>query len=599
MNPDPARYPPKNTEEMSAIVTFLGLIDLARVKPDAKFLDKVPNTDGSLELVDKNEKPIGELKIQIKKIPAGSERFDCPVELIGYSTRVSSPFILICVDVDNKKAYWVHLHSTLPEFKCNQKTFTIKFNPLIDEIGPESPYIERWLEICDSYLTRVSKFPHYKKYADEEVGLKNVQSKDCVIFQKFIDEINTLLDVDFPVIKEEYFAGAWKLGITIHNLQEDIVHYSIYTIKYGQNAPIIRYIAKHEPIPKIITDQGVEIKGVTSMYLARFTEDEQSIQWEPRSHFNDPIKKAREFVFRYLKKAIKDNYLGVYGSEQSSELLIWFAHNFPNSVGLPVADTYELSDLDYGISVYLPMWYSKLQPLLSKFIEQNYPEAFQANPFLSFEQIASSVDGRRLVNEKEIRDAISTRLRPSPLPIYADSFRIRSLRQALDYLHANNVKQITRWDRPRTKIGHTIFECYEPDDLHFNLVRMVEGSVSDYSSFISGNQFGRFQSPLLTQEEVIIIVINNSEKHSELQVKAYQVDNKNRKLPGCSVVDLRKNPDGFKIEGKFAILPHLKLEWKHWWTPALTQFADKFPIQKGLYELLKTDIKNKFGKGFL
>jgi hypothetical protein len=53
---EPAVYPANNTEEMQAVVTFISLIDLKRVKPDTKFLDKVPNLDGSLELVDEHQR---------------------------------------------------------------------------------------------------------------------------------------------------------------------------------------------------------------------------------------------------------------------------------------------------------------------------------------------------------------------------------------------------------------------------------------------------------------------------------------------------------------------------------------------------------------
>ncbi len=66
---EPAAYPARNTEELHAVHTFLGLLDKARVKPDVKALDKVPNHDGSVELVDEGQRPVGELKVQIKKIP--------------------------------------------------------------------------------------------------------------------------------------------------------------------------------------------------------------------------------------------------------------------------------------------------------------------------------------------------------------------------------------------------------------------------------------------------------------------------------------------------------------------------------------------------
>jgi hypothetical protein len=64
---DPAPYPPKNTEETQAIYTFFGLIDTERVKTDVKILDRVPNIDGSIELVDDKQRPVGELKVSDQK----------------------------------------------------------------------------------------------------------------------------------------------------------------------------------------------------------------------------------------------------------------------------------------------------------------------------------------------------------------------------------------------------------------------------------------------------------------------------------------------------------------------------------------------------
>ena len=74
---------------MKAVICFLALLEVDRVKPDARFLDKTPNLDGSVELVDEQQRTVGELKVQIKKIPDGSLQFDCPIELVAYSTRVA------------------------------------------------------------------------------------------------------------------------------------------------------------------------------------------------------------------------------------------------------------------------------------------------------------------------------------------------------------------------------------------------------------------------------------------------------------------------------------------------------------------------------
>jgi len=52
---DPAPYPPTNTPEIKAVITFVSILDIDRAKPDVKFLDKIPNTDGILEVVNTSQ----------------------------------------------------------------------------------------------------------------------------------------------------------------------------------------------------------------------------------------------------------------------------------------------------------------------------------------------------------------------------------------------------------------------------------------------------------------------------------------------------------------------------------------------------------------
>lgn len=292
---EPAPYPAKNTEEIKAVIGFLALLDVERVKPDAKFLDKVPNLDGSVELVDQQQRTVGELKVQIKKIPDGSLQFDCPIELVAYSTRVSSPFLLVCVDVGNRKAYWCHISSVMAGIKPEQKTFTVRFQPVVDEIGNGFPYFERWCDLCSDYLKRVSEFPKLERKVDEEIGLNKLAQEDRRLFQQFIEEVNVLLDVDLPIIKHECFADTWKLGVSIHRVDAEAVAYSIYTIPNGENAPLVIHQPEAGEQPRITTQEGVEIGGIISFHLEGGPGADVSTQWVMRNHFGKPIEAARQY----------------------------------------------------------------------------------------------------------------------------------------------------------------------------------------------------------------------------------------------------------------------------------------------------------------
>jgi len=42
------------------------------------------NTDGTIELVDDEQLPIGKIEVQVKKIPGGQTPYQCPVELLVF-----------------------------------------------------------------------------------------------------------------------------------------------------------------------------------------------------------------------------------------------------------------------------------------------------------------------------------------------------------------------------------------------------------------------------------------------------------------------------------------------------------------------------------
>ena len=66
INAKAAPYPQSNIAESKAIVTFNNIVD-ENVKTDIKDMDKVPNYDGLLEIVDADQIPIGQFFVQINK----------------------------------------------------------------------------------------------------------------------------------------------------------------------------------------------------------------------------------------------------------------------------------------------------------------------------------------------------------------------------------------------------------------------------------------------------------------------------------------------------------------------------------------------------
>ncbi len=599
---EPAPYPPKNSEEIKAVITFLGLLDIDRVKPEAKFLDKVPNLDGSVELVDDTQRPIGELKIQIKKIPDGALQFSCPIELVAFSTRVSSPFILVCVDIGNRKAYWCHISAVMPGVRVDQKTFTIRFQSTIDEIGQGFPYIERWGSLCEDYRNRISEYPTLKRVVDEEIGLSKLDLHDRHYFQQFIDELNLLLDVDMPIVKHEYFADAWKLGVSIHETNERSVAYSIYTIPKGENAPILTHIPRQFGDPKVTFEGGREITGLVSFQFEGASDSEVSIQWALRQHFGDPLKEAREFVFRYMNRLLRGKGLHVHGRNQSTELLVWFIRNYGHSLGLSVADSYKTAQISYALNVYLPAWYSLAYPRVMKHFREEYPEMLRYNPFPSFEQIVRSRPEPEHPLESEVRKLIESRRRLPPSPIRTDGFSLQALKQAVDYLTAAEITEIRRLDKPRSALGRgRVWQGYSGEDLKYNVLTMFNGAAEDYAAFVEGNRFGRLNSVLLSHEVAFVFFADPNtwvDAQCPPKVKMFTVENRDRSLPLVTFIDSSQEPNECRKEGETVLIRGTRRKCKSYGSSLLTTLFENFPVQAVVYDWLREDLQRRFGERF-
>ncbi|MGJ8633904.1 MAG: hypothetical protein ACSHX7_08290 [Luteolibacter sp.] len=595
MNPEPAPYPPKTPEEISAVATFLGLLDLTKIAPDVKYLDKVPNFDGTVELLDDDRRPVGDLKVQVKKVPTGATRFDCPIELVGYSERTSSPFILVCVDVEQKRAFWSHISTMMPGYKSHQKTFTVKFEEVTDEIGSGFPYIRRWSDLCTSYLERISQYPKYRKIIDEETALVHLEYGDRVAFQKFIEEVNILLDVDFPVLKQELFADAWKLGVTIHSVGE-FINYSIYTIPLGENAPLLRFIQGTGSPPKIEIGKGGAMSGITSLYFDGGGGDQVALHWELRSYFDDPVKTARKFIFRHLKRFIRDHSLYVRGKFLSIEKLLWFADRFSKELGLEQDSTYTMSNISYGLNVYFPIWYSKIFPRFIEFIKENYKEAYAANPFPSIEQISSAVDAKKMVTKEEVEEAIKTRLRPAPYPIRTSSFKFSSLDHSLDYLTSVGVEEISIRS---LDAGIDLIESgCDLTDSEKRVLTSFAAALFDYPEFILGNRFGRLESKLAKRFEVILLVREVGQNEVAGSLCAYRVSNPRLRLNPLTFIDLSVDKSGFRRDGNRVFIHSDEYFWTLRWSPRMKYSGRNFPIQDIVYDFLKFDLKENYGEDF-
>jgi hypothetical protein len=166
---------------------------------------------------------------------------------------------------------------------------------------------------------------------------------------------------------------------------------------------------------------------------------------------------------------------------------------------------------------------------------------------------------------------------------------------------AANTEGISRPDRPWSKAGTWIGDCFTQQDLQHNVVAMLTGAVEDYADFVKGNRFGRLDSPLISREAALVCAADFREwQNSRLGpwVDGYWVENADRSLPLMTFIDLSKEPDGLRREGNTVTLRGVRRRWTSSWDPVSRCFHEQRRTQAALYDLLKVDLERRFGERF-
>jgi len=330
---EPKPYPPTDSAEQEAVVILKTLLNVRLIKDDIRTRDKIPNIDGTLELVDNKQFPLGKLEIQIRPIGEGVTNYSCPTTLVAYSMVSTLPVLLICVDKSTKQAFWKHISPSIPEFKENQQSFTVHFSPESDSIDGSEIYIQKWLEIIKDYQERVAKFPILSKEATNILKLKEISKSDIAVFQQYIDIINNFLDNDFKVLKNLRYASFWKLGIGIVSSQPNHKVYQLYAIPYGEVTPVICKLPEGFSINKKRNPNTISEIHVTD--------------------FN-PIEQGKDFIFNQFTEMVKQRALTIYGSSLAQDILIAFIDKYYRCLGLePSLDYYLTKDVEYAMNQHL------------------------------------------------------------------------------------------------------------------------------------------------------------------------------------------------------------------------------------------------------
>ena len=599
----PSPYPSNTYEELEAINVFESLVIRHSVIPHISKIDKVPNTDGHIEILDEQKRPVARLEVQVKKIPDGEASFSCPVELVAYSQRISLPFLLVCVDTGGRKAYFKHLHPGMPEFKSEQQTFTIHFDPKVNSVSPESQFVNKWLELSREYNKRVSDYPRLNEIVSQ-LDPEHVSKRDKIYFQEFAEHINHYLDHLFPILKNQYFNGVWKLGVAVYSADATEVCFQLFSIAPG--------------------DPDIRVTGISSQPAKPFEApphaisswlqgkpDGKTVQynWINRGHLKPAKKQAEEFIFKHLEKMLRTKSFAIYGTNLATEYLFWFVDEYGHTIGMEPADRLNVSELNYGISIFLPAWISLAAPRyrgeLLKLNRHNPEAAAQAIAFLPFEATARIWPPNLRPAKEEVMRLIESgaELWPSPL-IYHD-VSIYSLMESVDYLFAQNQTWIERPYKPRSSQPSFIWSGYTVEELRHNVGKILTEVVQDYRAFITGNRISFKNSLCLEPSKATIYSADlnawaksNSFNSSPI-LKVYFVANDDRSLPAFTFVDISQCPEKISVEGDFLAFGGVKRKLLGSGGSMATGLFKDLPLRDRIYDLLKSDLSHEYGRPFL
>ena len=569
----PAAYPSTDTPEQEAIATLLNLLHHNLIKADLKSRDKQPNTDGTLEIVDDNRRPIGKLDVQVRKIPVSHQYYDCESSLVGYSKVTNNPFVLICVDTKKKIAFWKHLSSSMPEYKESQKYFRIHFIDPTDTIDMQGHYVARWIDITKEYQNRLAEYPLLRNQISNELFVSTVSKEDRILAQDYIDSVNYLLDNELSGFKALLFPNVWKLGFAFLYSDSDRIKYQIFRIPKGSPAPLV---IKQKDTP------------LFEPVFSRNSLFESSV---PRNFISDPQKAGRKFVFERVQALVIERGLPIFGRQLSEDVIVGFIDEYSRLLALqPYQAQYSLAAIHFGMEEYL-------FDLCARFIWTKLKKSDFVKPF--------DLDSLQLFFGKI--DPKTLKMPPQPIrfSLTSKNVPIKAAYTALDYLIAQGIDQVGRnFANPDYKTsdkGNWIWSGYSYEDEIKSVRYILENCVGQYSEFVMGNRFGFINSPYLDNETAIIFVYESSHS-SEIAIgpilTEYQLKNGFTKLPKVTV--LFKDDVGTTDYIDSSKFPDIIYRGEHYTARKAPSGTASFffmstPFLRMIYRMLIYDLQDAFG----
>jgi hypothetical protein len=372
---------------------------------------------------------MGKFDAQVKTLSkenVDDPKFSCDVQFFSYCKKSALPVLLILVDAKNDKAYWIDItREYLESLEPGQTSYTVRI-PTGQVIPGDGSYIVRWEEIIKNHIERLSNSEQTKKELQEmirnrDILLKNSEetlgkeSPEFGEIHRFLDVLNTKLELELPIIKEVYFGSCWKIGFGSVKYSDSELAYALYSIPKNKNDLQIR-TSKMNTVLK----SGLTYRQITG---------NNPIKTEPK-------RQAYKILSEYMDKILSRKQLIMNQEILAREYIISFIDKFSSPLGLPTKDNYTHKEILDGIT-HSFFW---AQEAL------NNPKLYRGKPFtLPLDLIqAQTLDSDR----EQINKKIDERLRNGDVPLityYAcEPYSLHQIYAYLKLLESYGINEIKR-----------------------------------------------------------------------------------------------------------------------------------------------------------
>ncbi len=390
----PKKYSKNTSSDANSISIVEQILDKERAFPHLFKIDKTPNYDGYIELI-KDEFPIGKLEVQVKTLKNNytNPSYNIDLSTLSYAKDCQLPFLLIAVDQNGKKAFWIELKRNLASDLINkalnknvkQKSISVKFEEQ-NEISNDFTY-ELWNGIVEQHKLLLNESIELGQKHDElKTELINLKSqfiqsdKDIneyyVQFHIFLDKLNELFKNEFNVVKILFRGDFWKFGIvTFGPITDSCLTYSLIAIDWNQNSKQIFRFYDNKNIFEFVANFPSYTSFSNSNPLLK-----------------DPIAHAYERIWRYLELTLERKLI----QSKSKFVQYEFLFSIRDSQFRNLADS-ETGELNLILLKFKIEEFLKIIPESQIILMKQYP-SMENNLYKALDYIQNiRMDGKELI----------------------------------------------------------------------------------------------------------------------------------------------------------------------------------------------------------